>query len=99
MVKSDLIQKLCNLHVNIRRSDITKIVDIFFEEIENCLMEGAVCELRYFGTFKVKNRKARLGRNPKTGEKVLVKEKRVPFFKMSKQLMSKINSSNIEKKL
>ena len=99
MVKSDLIQKLCNLHINIYRSDIKKIVDIFFKEIENCLINGANCQLRYFGTFKVKNRKARLGRNPKTGEKVLVEEKRVPFFKMSKQLMAKINSGNIEKKL
>ena len=91
-----MIQKLCNLHINIYRSDIKKIVDIFFKEIENCLINGANCQLRYFGTFKVKNRKARLGRNPKTGEKVLVEEKRVPFFKMSKLMKLRLNK-NFEK--
>ena len=91
MVKSDIVQKLCNLHPNLYRKDIKEIVDIFFENIIESLILGKNCEIRFFGSFKTKIRKARNARNPKTGEKIFINSKKIPFFKMSKQLMNKIN--------
>ena len=93
MVKSDLVQKLCNLHPEIYKSDIIKIVDIFFNTIGDNLAKEICCELRSFGTFKIKNRKARDARNPKTGERVAVEKKKIPYFKMSKFLKKKINEN------
>lgn len=92
MVKSDIVQKLSNLHPNLLKSDIQKTVDIFFSEIVNALISGSHCEIRSFGTFKTKIRRARQARNPKTGESILIGEKKFPSFKMSKLLRIKINS-------
>lgn len=91
MVKSDIIQKLCNLYPNLYRNDLTKVVDIFFDEISNSLKEGNNCEIRSFGTFKAKTRKAREARNPKSGQKIFVQQKRIPAFKMSRLLRIEIN--------
>ena len=91
MVKSQLIQKLCNLHPNFLHKDLEKTVDIVFKEITDNLASGARIELRSFGTFKVKIRRARKARNPKTGEKIIINEKKVPSFKMSSQLKEAIN--------
>ena len=96
MVKSELIQKLCNLHLNILRKDITKTVDIIFNEISEALKNNMKYEIRGYGIFKVKSRKARVAKNPKTGEKVTIPKKRVPFFKMSKIMKLRFNK-NFEK--
>ena len=96
MVKSELIQKLCNLHLNILRKDITKTVDIIFNEISEALKNNMKYEIRGYGIFKVKSRKARVAKNPKTGEKVTIPKKRVPFFKMSKIMKLRLNK-NFEK--
>ena len=92
MVKSDLIQKLCNLHPNILRKDITKTIDIIFEEISNALKNDLKYEIRGYGVFKTKHRKARIARNPKTGEKISIPEKKIPSFKMSKLMKLKLNN-------
>ena len=96
MVKSELIQKLCNLHPNILRKDITKTVDIIFNEISEALKNNMKYEIRGYGIFKVKSRKARVAKNPKTGEKVTIPKKKVPFFKMSKIMKLRLNK-NFEK--
>jgi len=96
MVKSELIQKLCNLHPNILRKDIAKTVDIIFNEISEALKNNMKYEIRGYGIFKVKSRKARVAKNPKTGEKVTIPKKKVPFFKMSKIMKLRLNK-NFEK--
>ena len=70
----------------------TKIVlEQFLEEVKNCLMEGRHLEIRGFGTFKVKNRKARKARNPKTGEEVVVPARRKAVVKVSGELNKMLN--------
>ena len=91
MVKSDIIQKLCNLYPNLYKNDLTRAVDVFFDEISNSLIKGNNCEIRSFGTFKAKTRKAREARNPKSGQKIFIKKKIIPAFKMSRLLKIEIN--------
>jgi len=93
MVKSELIQKLCNLHPNILRKDITKTVDIIFNEISEALKDGLKYEIRGYGIFRAKHRKARIARNPKTGQKISITEKKIPSFKMSKLMKLRLNRS------
>ena len=96
MVRSQLLQKMCNLHPNIIRKDIAKTVDVIFNEISEALKNSMKYEIRGYGVFKVKSRKARIAKNPRTGEKVTIPEKKVPFFKMSKLMKSRLNK-NFEK--
>lgn len=95
MVKSDLVTKLANIYPYIYRRDIEKAVDIIFQQIIDAMSEGKRCELRGFGTFNIKLRKAREARNPKTAEKIKIKEKKIPHFKMSKQMKKNLNNFNI----
>lgn len=95
MVKSDLIKKISDLHPNILRRDIEKTIDIIFEEISDALKNGEKYEIRGYGIFKIKSRKARIGKNPKTGEKISIPEKKVPSFKMSKHMKQKLNKNLI----
>ena len=73
MVKSKLVQKLCNMHPNILRKDIEKILDIVFDEIVAALRRGENIEIRGFGTYKITERKARIGRNPKNSKPVHIR--------------------------
>ena len=91
MLKSDLIQKLCDSYPNLFRKDLEKAENVFFNEIIDALYRGDRCELRNFGTFKVKIRKSYQARNPKTGQKIMIAEKRVPRFKMSQKIKIKLN--------
>jgi len=91
MTKSDLILRLAELYPNLLQRDIERIVATMFEEISNALARGNRVELRGFGAFSVKQRDARMGRNPRTGEAVAVTEKHVPFFKTGKQLRDRLN--------
>lgn len=91
MTKSELILEIASEHPNLMLKYIEEIVSIVFDEIETTLARGDRVELRGFGAFFVKNRKARTGRNPRTGETVTVEEKYVPFFKMGKELRERIN--------
>ena len=91
MVKSELIQKLCNAFPNLLRHDLERIVNIVFDEITNIMIEKKRLQLRGFGTFSTKIRKARVSRNPRTGEKINTKKKIVPVFKMSKLIKLRLN--------
>ena len=73
------------------RRDVERIVSTVFDEIASALSAGDRVELRGFGAFSVKNRPARVGRNPRTGQKVEVDEKFVPFFKTGKEMRVRLN--------
>ena len=91
MVKSELIKKLCDSYPNILRRDIEKILDIIFLEITAALKRGENVEIRGFGAYKIKKRKARMGRNPKNSQQVNIPEKRAIKWKMSKILYNRLN--------
>lgn len=92
MIKSELIQKLADANPHLYQRDIERIVNKIFDEITDALSRGDRVELRGFGAFSIKHRKARTGRNPRTGEVVQVQEKYVPFFKTGKELRDRLNS-------
>ena len=93
MIKSELIQKIAEENPHLFHRDVERIVGTVFEEIIEALAAGNRVELRGFGAFSVKNRDARVGRNPRTGESVAVEEKHVPFFKTGKLLRARLNES------
>ena len=99
MVRSELIRKLCNLHPNMLKKDIEKILDIVFDEITETLCRGENIEIRGFGTYKVVNRKARQGRNPKNSETVQIPAKKAIKWKMSKILYNRLNKNFTENKI
>ncbi len=94
MTKSELIADLAESHPNLKLEEIDLIVSTIFSEIESALIRGDRVELRGFGAFFVKQRKARIGRNPRTGESVEVEEKFVPFFKTGKELRERTNRNS-----
>ncbi len=91
MIRSELIQRLADENPHLYQRDVEKIVNTIFEEIVDALADGNRVELRGFGAFSVKQRDARIGRNPRTGEAVDVEEKHVPFFKAGKLLRDRLN--------
>ena len=91
MIKSELVQIIATRNPHLR--DVDNIVSAIFDEITDALAEGNRVELRGFGAFSVKNRPARTGRNPRTGESVEVEEKWVPFFKTGKELRERLNDT------
>jgi integration host factor subunit beta len=93
MVKSELVQKLCNMHPNILRKDIEKIIQTLIEEIIQALCKNKAVEIRGWGRFKTVIRKARVGRNPKSAQIIKIPEKKAIKWKMSKILYNKINQS------
>ena len=99
MVKSELVQKLCNIHPNILRKDIEKIFEVIFSEIVEALCRGENVEIRGFGSYKTKIRKARLGRNPKNSETVKIPEKQAIKWKMSKIFYERLNKNFTENKI
>lgn len=92
MTKSELIAYLAEANPHLYQRDVEHIVTTIFDEIASALAEGDRVELRGFGAFSVKQRYARVGRNPRTGEAVNVAAKRVPYFKTGKQLREKLNN-------
>lgn len=91
MIRSELIQKIANENPHLYQRDVERIVNTIFKEIVDALAGGDRVELRGFGAFSVKQRDARIGRNPRTGESVQVEEKHVPFFKTGKLLRDRLN--------
>lgn len=91
MIKSELVQKLAERNPHLYQRDVENIVNAILDEITRALVNGDRVELRGFGAFSVKNRPARVGRNPRTGDKVDVGEKSVPFFKTGKELRERLN--------
>ncbi len=91
MTKSELVEKLSSQLRNLSKTEVEIIVDTVFNKISDALRKGGRVELRGFGTFEVRQRPTRQGRNPKTGVTVYVKNRSVPFFKVGKELRERIN--------
>jgi len=92
MTKSELIAQLAEANPHLYQRDVERIVTTIFDEIGAALSRGDRVELRGFGAFSVKQRDARMGRNPRTGDAVEVDSKYIPFFKTGKQLREKLNN-------
>jgi|SRR5947209_6077483 len=90
MTKADLIEEVAKI-VELTRKDSEVVVETIFDSIVHSLRVGDKIEIRGFGSFRTRERKARVGRNPKTGDKVEVPAKKIPFFKPSKELKDVVN--------
>ena len=92
MTKAELIESLVERIERLTKKEAELIVNTVLKSISDSLAKGDKVELRGFGSFKVKERRSREGRNPKTGTRVLVEEKKVPYFKAGKELRERVNS-------
>ena len=92
MTKAELIEEVSKV-VEMTRKDSETIVETIFESIVNSLHKGEKIEIRGFGSFRTRQRQPRVGRNPKTGSRVEVPSKRIPYFKPSKELRDLVNQS------
>tara|TARA_B000000532_G_scaffold7923_1_gene5968 strand:- start:298 stop:585 length:288 start_codon:yes stop_codon:yes gene_type:complete len=92
ITKSELVRQLSKTYPNLLKKDLEKFFDIFVNEIKLALKNDERVELRGWGVFSTKNHKSKASRNPKTGERVIVKEKKSINFKMSKDLFLEINN-------
>ncbi len=91
MIKSELVQLITDQNPHLYQRDVENIINAILDEITEAYANGDRVELRGFGAFSVKQRDARVGRNPRTGEKVQVEAKCVPFFKTGKDLRDRLN--------
>lgn len=91
MIRSELLEAIASENAELRAEEVEQVVDIFFDEIAGRLAEGGRVELRGFGAFSTRERSARTGRNPRTGESVAVPAKRVPYFKPGKDMRERLN--------
>jgi len=91
LTKADLIEEVLKV-TELPRKESETIVETIFDSIIGAIQKGEKIEIRGFGSFRTRQRKGRVGRNPKTGEKVEVPAKRIPFFKPSKELKDFVNS-------
>ena len=92
IVKSKLLKKLSQNYPNFLKKDLEKFTEIILNEIKRTLRRSERVELRGFGVFSTNKQRARISRNPKTGEKVNTPEKKTIHFKMSKDLFKKLNN-------
>ena len=92
IVKSKLLKELSRNYPNFLKKDLIKFTDIVLNQIKTSLKKGDRVELRNFGIFSTNTQKARISRNPKTGEKVNTPEKKTIHFKMAKDLFKKLNN-------
>ena len=92
IVKSKLLKQLKESYPNFILKDLTKLTDIILKGIKQALKRGDRVELRGFGVFSTNIQKARISRNPKTGEKVNTPEKKTIHFKMAKEMLKKLNN-------
>jgi len=92
MTKADLIDEVSR-QVELTRKDSEVIVETIFDSIVHSLRAGDKIEIRGFGSFRTRQRNPRIGRNPKTGDRVEVPAKKIPFFKPSKELKDLVNST------
>lgn len=89
MTKQDIVEDIA-LRTGLTKKEVSEAVELFLKKIGAALAAGEHLEIRGFGTFKVKQRKARMARNPRTGEAVPVPARRVPVFKVSKMLKDRV---------
>lgn len=92
MNKSELVENLANKK-NLTYKKAEEIVNLIFDSMTQALVEGGRIEIRGFGSFVVKDYKSYMGRNPKTGEVIQVMPKKLPFFKVGKELRERVNHS------
>ena len=92
MIRSQLVQKLAALNPELSVQEVDRIVDIVFDSIGARLAEGGRVELRGFGAFTTRARQGLTGRNPRTGDSVVVPAKRVPHFKPGKEMRVRLNA-------
>ena len=92
VVKSKLLKQLAKNYPNFLKKDLERFIEIILKEIKQTLKRGERVEIRAFGIFSSKIQKARISRNPKTGEKVNTIQKKIIHFKMSKDLFKKLNN-------
>ena len=93
IVKSKLLKQLTDNYPNFLKKDLEKFLDIFFKEVKQALSRGERVELRGFGIWSTHIQKARISRNPRTGEKVNTPKKKTIHFKMAKELFNKLNNN------
>ena len=93
MVRSELIKKICDKHPNLLNKDVEKILKIIFIQISEALSRGENVEIRGFGTYKTIKRKARIGRNPRTGVSLELKSRYTVRFRASKTLLKRLNEN------
>ena len=91
MNRSEMISLLKD-ETDLSRKDAERVTEIFFGKIEDTLIEGERVEIRGFGSFTVNNYKPYVGRNPKTGEQISVPAKKLPFFKVGKELKDRVDN-------
>ena len=91
MIRSELVQKLCGDFPGLTQREVEGVVTAIFDSITEQLAQGGRVELRDFGAFSTRQRDARIGRNPRTGEAVEVNAKRVPYFKPGKEMRERLN--------
>ena len=92
MTRVELVKRLAEQNPGLPERDATRIVNAIFEEISEALATGRRVEIRGFGAFSVRDRRARLGRNPRNGEAVQVDAKRAPFFRTGKTFHQRLNA-------
>lgn len=92
LTKANLVEEVARA-AQVTKKQAEEIVQTVFATIVDSLHSGSKVELRGFGSFRIRNRGARLGRNPKTGERVQVPPKRIPYFKPGKELKEQLNRS------
>ena len=91
MTKAELVERVAN-QINLTKKQTEVVVNTVFSSITESLAEGKKVELRGFGSFRIRQRNARIGRNPKSGQKVEVPSKKVPFFKAGKELRQLVDN-------
>lgn len=96
MTKAELIEELAE-KTGATKRDVTNVVDAFLESIKSALQKGEKVQLIPFGSFEVRKRKAREGRNPKTGEKLMIAARSVPAFHPGKELRDSVNRGGKKK--
>ena len=92
MTKAELVEKVADKLDHLTKKQTEVIINTIFDSIKDALSEGDKIEIRGFGSFKIRSRKQREGRNPKTGSPVSVPAKRVPFFKAGKELRELVDN-------
>lgn len=93
MTKSELIERIAAKNPHLMVKDVERIVAVVFDRIIAALAKGERVEFRGFGAFSVRSRDSRIAKNPRTGEQVKVEERKIPHFKIGKQLFELLNKS------
>ncbi len=95
MTKSELICRLTDKVPSLTKRQVEVVVNTIFDLMRNALTRDEKIEIRGFGSFKLRSRRMKEGRNPKTGEAVLVPPKKIPFFKVGKVLRHMVNETSL----